>query len=998
MKNMFKSITAIMLVVLVILVADTTVILAVSADDYAISPIGGTTTPDGDGGTTTPDGDGGATTPDGDGGATTPDGDGGATTPDGDGGTTTPDGDGGTTTPDGDGGATTPDGDGGTTTPDGDGGATTPDGDGGTTTPDGDGGATTPDGDGGTTTPDGDGGATTPDGDGGTTTPDGDGGTTTPDGDGGTTTPDGANDSEKTYSTTPKVIVQKYSVSKDTVRAGNTFSMNFDLYNTSTEQNVKNLIIKVIDESGTIIPVSGSSSSIYVGTIQKEEVKSVSISMKALSNAETKGYPITISLEYDGEDKQSYNATDTVSVYVIGTSTTEIEDDEPEYLTAPKVVLQSFEVDKNGATAGFVFDMTFGLYNTSTEQNIKNLVVKVTDESGTIIPVSGGSSTVYVGNINRKKTKTASLSMQVSSSAETKNYPLIITLEYEGDDKQAYTVTDTVTVYVKGTKATETEPVYSTTPKVVVETFVVDKNDISAGMEFGIGFVLFNTSTEQNVKNMVVKVTDESDTIIPKSGNSNTVYVGKINKEHRHSANFTMQVASSAETKDYSILVTLEYEGDDKQSYTVTDTVTVHVIGKKQTQTEQTYSTTPKVVVQGLTLSREKIKSGSTFDMSLTLYNTSIEQNIKNLVVKASDESGAIIPINGVSSTIYVGQIEKEKTQTATLSMQVLSTAESKSYPITITMEYEGDDKQTYTTTDTVTVSVTGNSSVTSSTVYSTTPKVVVQTFTVDQLPIVVGTPFEMSFKLYNTSTEQRIKNLMMKISDESGTIIPVSGASSTVYVGSIDMLKTQTAKFSMQALASAETKSYPITVTLEYEGDDKQTYTATDTIVVHINQLPKIKVEGPIIYDTPWLNQICASAISVFNIGRSDIYNCMISIEGEGLTLETSYFGGIVKQGATLEANFNIIPIDEGDVSGNILITYEDAAGKTYEQRCPISMFVNKDYISSDSQSNVTVDKGNDKNNSWIVVLVILLIVVALASAVIVAIKNSKKRKLSDL
>ena len=85
------------------------------------------------------------------------------------------------------------------------------------------------------------------------------------------------------------------------------------------------------------------------------------------------------------------------------------------------------------------------------------------------------------------------------------------------------------------------------------------------------------------------------------------------------------------------------------------------------------------------------------------------------------------------------------------------------------------------------------------------------------------------------------------------------------------------------------------------------------------------------LIHIYPWVGQSCALYFALYNMGKAPIYNCMVDVEGEGLAMEETYFGGTVAAGSTMRADFSIIPSVGGDIAGEIVITYEDAVSYTH-------------------------------------------------------------------
>ena len=665
-----------------------------------------------------------------------------------------------------------------------------------------------------------------------------------------------------------------------------------------------------------------------------------------------------------------------------------------------------------GATSGVVGDnITITLPLVCNGQNISNIIVSpIVSENLDEFPfvIEKLDYTLKkTGTITKGTVCDFQYNFKISSQATAgvKKVGFDVTYTDASNQTQSTVVCLYVTVEESPTVAI---PEYTISPKVVVQKFESNKASLTAGTEFELDFTLFNTSVEQNISNLVVKVSDDSGNIVPVNGSSTSIYVGTISKNTTSVVTVPMMVATSATTQNCAITVTLEYEGEDGESYTSIDTIFISVTGATA-PSEPTYSTTPKAIIQSVAIKKvvaeeetvtedNSIYGGDVIELTLVIFNTSAEQNIQNVLLKLNEESNSIIPIDGVVDSSYVGAISKGKATTVSVKMRVLDSAESKTYPLNITMEYEGEDTQSYSVSQSAFITVKESANSQTTPTYSTTPKVIVKTASVNAESIIAGDSFEITLTLRNTSAEQDIHNLVVKLTDESGVIIPVKGSSSSVYAGAISKESEQAIKLVMQTPSTAETKGYSLSVILEYEGDDKQSYTVNDSVVVQINQLPKLTIEKPVLYDTPWLNQTCGTSLSIFNTGRSDIYNCLITIEGEGLTLETSYFGGIIKAGSSLESNFNIIPTKDGEVSGNIVVSYEDAMGNKYEQKCPIELFVNKDYTSTDTPSDVTVDKGGEQNNSWIIVVVIVVVILLCGVLVFVIIKNNRKRRLSDL
>jgi len=175
-------------------------------------------------------------------------------------------------------------------------------------------------------------------------------------------------------------------------------------------------------------------------------------------------------------------------------------------------------------------------------------------------------------------------------------------------------------------------------------------------------------------------------------------------------------------------------------------------------------------------------------------------------------------------------------------------------------------------------------------------PKVILDSYSISTDKIYAGEQFDVKFTLRNTSDEEAVQNIQISISDtaEVGKLMPANNGSNTLYIAKIGKGETHTETISMQSAPDTEAKAYTLQLDFSYEGaSNVASYTATETIAIPILQRIRIKVDEPTVYDDPWVGQSCALYFALYNMGKAPIYNCMVDVEGEGLAMEETYFGG---------------------------------------------------------------------------------------------------------
>lgn len=245
------------------------------------------------------------------------------------------------------------------------------------------------------------------------------------------------------------------------------------------------------------------------------------------------------------------------------------------------------------------------------------------------------------------------------------------------------------------------------------------------------------------------------------------------------------------------------------------------------------------------------------------------------------------------------------------------------------------------------------------------TPKLIVESYSISSDKIYAGETFDVTVTLRNTSSSEDIQNLQIGFKDtqEVAKLVPASGGSNTLYIKKIAKGDSVTEVISLQTAPDTEAKAYTLGLDFSYEGaSDNKAYTAGETIAIPILQKIRVKFDDPTIYDSEaWVGQSCGMYVRMYNMGKSSLYNCMIEVEGEGLEMEETYFGGNISSGSTMSADFSVIPSVAGEIQGEVVITYEDVYGEPSEERLPFTLMVNEEVTFDDPMMGMEGMEGMD-------------------------------------
>ena len=98
--------------------------------------------------------------------------------------------------------------------------------------------------------------------------------------------------------------------------------------------------------------------------------------------------------------------------------------------------------------------------------------------------------------------------------------------------------------------------------------------------------------------------------------------------------------------------------------------------------------TTPRLIITGYTTDKDEVKSGDTFEMTVSVQNVSKKSDISNIKLTFSTANNEIVPASG-SSTMYIEKIAKEEIYELKVTMKAGADLASKPYVMDVKFSYE---------------------------------------------------------------------------------------------------------------------------------------------------------------------------------------------------------------------------------------------------------------------------------------------------------------------
>lgn len=284
-------------------------------------------------------------------------------------------------------------------------------------------------------------------------------------------------------------------------------------------------------------------------------------------------------------------------------------------------------------------------------------------------------------------------------------------------------------------------------------------------------------------------------------------------------------------------------------------------------------------------------------------------------------------------------------------------------------------------------------------------PVVIISNYSYGGGNVVAGQTFQLSFSIYNTSKEFALSNMKLVV-NTGEQFVPVS-SSNSFYIETLPENSYVTKTIQLRAASDATPGSFPVIIESSFEyltETDRNSSNSTETITIPVVQTDRFSLgELEMMPEFP-LGSPNQGYISFINKGKSSVYNLSASIEGENIQNpgQQTYIGNL-QPGEENGYDFEVIPNEEGPVSGVIVFTYEDANGQAQEKRVEFSGTA-IDYsmepgIIDPLEPSVPVDGQIEENGglSWIWIMAVMVVVAGIVLTVVLVKRKKAKRSMQE-
>lgn len=280
-------------------------------------------------------------------------------------------------------------------------------------------------------------------------------------------------------------------------------------------------------------------------------------------------------------------------------------------------------------------------------------------------------------------------------------------------------------------------------------------------------------------------------------------------------------------------------------------------------------------------------------------------------------------------------------------------------------------------------------------------PRVIVTGFDTKPKEVKAGTDFTLTVHLKNTSKKTKVKNMLFDLnapeegSDEQTTapaFLPSSG-SSTVYLDGIKSNGTADISMKLNAKSDLLQKPYSVELSMKYEDSSGSAVEASSSLSIPVKQDARyefsdfeINPESVAVGDEA--NVMC----SLYNLGRTKLYNVKAIFEGDSIEREEIFVGN-VESGATasIDAMLKGAQATAGPEPITMTMSYEDEEGEETKEEKELTLEVTE---AADESMEMEMPVEEESSGGLpIVPIVVGVGIIAMALAAVIIIRERKKR-----
>jgi len=700
----------------------------------------------------------------------------------------------------------------------------------------------------------------------------------------------------------------------DELEQGDSFELPLIMKNLSTTQEITNI---ELDFSGAGIASLKNGGTIYVATgvtvPANGEEEIARIDMRFIGDGTSNIMPVTVKYSIGGSPLK----TRTVNLFfdVKKPSASEPTPSDPSEVKPNIIATVPENLSLNAGKTGYV---NITLKNISTASSARDILfTPVYSSESPFISVTP-TTQMPIKQLNTNSSVELRLSVETDKFANEGLKPLNFKLTYK--NSRRYEITTEYTVYIKVVN-------YQTNCKLVLTPS--GSISASAGSAFQLPLTLKNDGnlSAKDVKITLKGLSQNTFTLVSGTGR---VDFDRLYGNETRNLNFNIMASPSLKGGSYPITFSLVYTDEKGTAISEDQEIWIPISGSGGAALE----------ILEIKSSMTTVKPGDTFNVAVKVQNSGAYDSgqVKIMAEGTTD----LLP---VSQNLHIIQnIKKGEAKTLNFSFQPKPDAARGGAPITIKVE-PVDNQDGIAISQAISVFIDSDSTGDSKE-GKNVPKIIIKSYSSEPTLVKAGENFNLSMEFINTHSTRLVRNIkgsfsVTESSSETGNVFTPVGSSNTFYIDKINPLETAGWNVTLYTIPDAKSKTYTMNITFEYEDDLGTQYTATEVIGIPVYQPSRFDVSEISVPSENYVGQPVFIGFEMYNLGKTDLYNVKLNVEGDFEAQPKSNYFGNFEPGRVEYFELNLIPMMPGEANGRIVFQFENANGEVQEVVKEISMNV---------------------------------------------------------
>ncbi|WP_313233128.1 COG1361 S-layer family protein [Tissierella praeacuta] len=414
----------------------------------------------------------------------------------------------------------------------------------------------------------------------------------------------------------PLLVVDKVNVIPNTeVNAGETIAVGFDIENIGSGL-AKDIKVTLDGLSNENFVLANGVNYKVIPSLDSDKKYYLYFELKSLKTLKPGNYKIDLSLSY--KDIKNQVIKDESNFFITIAS----NNNRSSNLIIENLVYPTGKLFQNKE-----LDIKFNIRNQG-QIDAEEIIIeaKSTDQTG-LVPKS--VSIVKLDSLEPDAIQELNFKFFTTKAAETKNYPIEITVKYIDELGKEDTVNQLIGIFVE---APDKDAAAKGKPKLIIDKYSFEPQLVKAGENFDMTLSFYNTSSKKTVKNIKIFLTAEpggsktennsgggSSAFTPVDS-SNTFYIDSIKPKGKVEKKITMFTIPDAIAKTHTITANFEYEDSEGTELKDVELIGVPVVQQSRLETAELQVYPEAFVGQQSPVSIEFYNTGK-----VTLYNMMVK-------------------------------------------------------------------------------------------------------------------------------------------------------------------------------------------------------------------------------------------------------------------------------------------------------------------------------------------------------------------------------------